>query len=158
MKSGFFFFFFLRVVLITLVLPFYFLYIFQLDTFYFNHVSCRVSLLSWVPLLGWVYVHLLLSVFWCGCFICFTLPNIWPRNFFDEGCDASVPLDDSNGYKNHTLRGVDKVDFIKEELEKAWPGVLSCADVFLLILRVLLANGFSNSLRLIWWLIVNSHA
>ena len=50
-----------------------------------------------------------------------------PRNFFDEGCDASVPLDDSNGYKNHsipnhTLRGVDKVDFIKEELEKAWPG------------------------------------
>ena len=77
------------------------------------------------------------------------MPNIWPRNFFDEGCDASVPLDDSNGYKNHTLRGVDKVDFIKEELEKAWPGVLSCADVFLLILRVLLANGFSNSLRLI---------
>ena len=51
------------------------------------------------------------------------MPNIWPRNFFDEDCDASVPLDDSNGYKNHTLRGVDKVDFIKEELEKAWPGV-----------------------------------
>nr|POE84426.1 hypothetical protein CFP56_41733 [Quercus suber] len=54
----------------------------------------------------------------------------WPNvlwNFFDEGCDALVPLDDSNGYKNHsipnhTLRGVDKVDFIKEELEKAWPG------------------------------------
>ena len=45
-----------------------------------------------------------------------------PGIFFDEGCDASVPLDDSNGYKNHTLRGVDKVDFIKEELEKAWPG------------------------------------
>ncbi|KAF3947358.1 hypothetical protein CMV_026498 [Castanea mollissima] len=45
----------------------------------------------------------------------------------NQGCDASVPLDDSNGYKNHsipnhTLRGVDKIDFIKKELEKAWPG------------------------------------
>ena len=67
---------YLRVLLITLVLPFFFLYIyFQLDTFYFNHVSCRVSLL------GWVYVHLLLSVFWCGCFICFTLPHIWPKKW-----------------------------------------------------------------------------
>ena len=61
-----------------------------------------------------------------------------PRNFFDEGCDASVPLDDSNGYKNHsipnhTLRGVDKVDFIKEELEKAWPeGYFHVLILFLL--------------------------
>ncbi|KAK4594555.1 hypothetical protein RGQ29_018296 [Quercus rubra] len=55
------------------------------------------------------------------------LVNIVYGGRHNKGCDASVPLDDTNGYKNrsipnHTLRGVDKVDFIKEELEKAWPG------------------------------------
>ncbi|KAL0009128.1 hypothetical protein SO802_010630 [Lithocarpus litseifolius] len=54
------------------------------------------------------------------------LMNIVYGGRHNKGCDASVPLDDSNGYKNHsipnhTLRGVDKVDFI-EELEKAWLG------------------------------------
>ncbi|KAK4594643.1 hypothetical protein RGQ29_018361 [Quercus rubra] len=54
------------------------------------------------------------------------LVNIVYGGRHNKGCDASVLLDDSNGYKNHsipnhTLRGVNKVDFI-EELEKAWPG------------------------------------
>ena len=59
--------------------------------------------------------------------------------FFYQGCNASVLLDDSNSDKNHsiegqaipilTLRGFDKIDSIKEELEKAYPGVVSCADI-----------------------------
>ena len=62
---------------------------------------------------------------------------VW--DFLDQGCDASVLLDDSNGDKNRsierqaipnqTLKGFDQIDFIKEELEKACPGVVSCADV-----------------------------
>ena len=62
---------------------------------------------------------------------------VW--DFLDQGCDASVLLDDSNGDKNHsierqaipnqTLRGFDKIDSIKEELENACPGVVSCADI-----------------------------
>ena len=95
-------------------------------TFYFNHVSCscRVSLLSRVPLLGWVYVHLLLSDFWCVWFICFTLRNIWSRNFFDEGCDASVPLDDSNGYKIIPWEVLKKLISSRRSLKR-----LGCADI-----------------------------
>ncbi|CAM8914026.1 hypothetical protein QQ045_031964 [Rhodiola kirilowii] len=61
---------------------------------------------------------------------------------FIEGCDASVMLDDSNGNSNKsierqaipnkTLKGFDKIDRIKEELERACPGVVSCADILVL--------------------------
>ena len=59
-------------------------------------------------------------------------------DFLNQGCDASVLLVDSNGDKtsikrqvipNQTLRGFDKIVSIKEELEKACPGVVSCADI-----------------------------
>ncbi|KAL0009129.1 hypothetical protein SO802_010631 [Lithocarpus litseifolius] len=51
------------------------------------------------------------------------------------GCGTSVPLDDSKGYKNHsipinhTLRGVDKVISSRRSLKRLGRGVLSCADV-----------------------------
>lgn len=63
----------------------------------------------------------------------------------NQGCDASILLDDSHGNKNKsiekqavpnkTLRGFDKVDLIKEEVEKACPGVVSCADILALATR-----------------------
>uniref|UniRef100_A0A7N0T153 Peroxidase n=1 Tax=Kalanchoe fedtschenkoi TaxID=63787 RepID=A0A7N0T153_KALFE len=64
---------------------------------------------------------------------------------FIEGCDASVMLDDSNGNSNKsierqaipnkTLKGFDKIARIKDELEKACPGVVSCADTLVLATR-----------------------
>ncbi|MED6127348.1 hypothetical protein PIB30_087295, partial [Stylosanthes scabra] len=72
---------------------------------------------------------------------------------FIQGCDASLLLDDSNGDKNHsiekqavpnqTLRGFDKIDLIKEEVEQACPGVVSCADILAIAARdfVTLAGG-----------------
>ncbi|GAV80915.1 peroxidase domain-containing protein [Cephalotus follicularis] len=63
----------------------------------------------------------------------------------NKGCDASVFLDDSNGNKSHrierdaipnkTLKGFDKIDMIKEELEKVCPGMVSCADTIALATR-----------------------
>lgn len=63
----------------------------------------------------------------------------------NQGCDASVLLDDSKGNKNHsierqaipnkTLKGFDKIDIIKEKLEIACPGVVSCADTLALATR-----------------------
>ncbi|GAV91658.1 LOW QUALITY PROTEIN: peroxidase domain-containing protein, partial [Cephalotus follicularis] len=72
---------------------------------------------------------------------------------FIKGCDASVFLDDSNGNKSHrierdaipnkTLKGFDKIDMIKEELEKVCLGVVSCADTIALATRdgIVLAGG-----------------
>ena len=61
-----------------------------------------------------------------------------------QGCDASVLLDDNNGNKstsekqappNQTLKGFEVLDLIKEELEIACPGVVSCADTLALATR-----------------------
>ncbi|KAF3948835.1 hypothetical protein CMV_025216 [Castanea mollissima] len=67
---------------------------------------------------------------------------------FFEVCDASVLLDDSNGNKNcsiekQALKGFDKIDSIKEELEKACPRVVSCADIVSIATRdgIMLAGG-----------------
>ncbi|KAA8542838.1 hypothetical protein F0562_023990 [Nyssa sinensis] len=70
-----------------------------------------------------------------------------------DGCDALVLLDDSNGNENHsiekraipnlTLKGFNFIDKIKEELESACPGVVSCADILVLATRdgIVLAGG-----------------
>ncbi|KAL3734059.1 hypothetical protein ACJRO7_023415 [Eucalyptus globulus] len=73
--------------------------------------------------------------------------------FSSQGCDASVLLDDSHGNRSHpterqaipnrTLKGFDRIDTIKQELEDHCPGVVSCADVLVLATRegILLAGG-----------------
>lgn len=63
----------------------------------------------------------------------------------NQGCDASIFLDDSNGNQSHlierqanpsqTLKGFDEIEMIKEELEKSCPGVVSCADTLALATR-----------------------
>ncbi|WJX72979.1 peroxidase [Trifolium repens] len=68
---------------------------------------------------------------------------------FIQGCDASLLLEDRNSSSekqaipNQTLKDFDKIDLIKEEVEKACPGVVSCADILALAARdaVLLAGG-----------------
>ncbi|PON92735.1 Peroxidase [Trema orientale] len=72
---------------------------------------------------------------------------------FVHGCDASVLLDDSRGNQsysiekqavpNRSLRGFDKIDFIKEKIERVCPGVVSCADIISLAARdgIVLAGG-----------------
>ncbi|KAK4771249.1 hypothetical protein SAY87_031781 [Trapa incisa] len=72
---------------------------------------------------------------------------------FIEGCDASIFLDDSRGNQSHqiekdavpnrTLKGFEKIDMIKEEIESHCPGVVSCADILALATRegIVLAGG-----------------
>ncbi|CAL0310786.1 unnamed protein product [Lupinus luteus] len=72
--------------------------------------------------------------------------RLFSYDCFIQGCDASLLLDDSNSDKNgssekqaipnQTSRGFDKIDMIKEELEQACPGVVSCADILALATRV----------------------
>ncbi|KAF8718527.1 hypothetical protein HU200_025302 [Digitaria exilis] len=67
---------------------------------------------------------------------------------FVNGCDGSILLDGSNSEKLaapnlNSVRGFDVVDAIKADLEKACPGVVSCADVLALAAKygVLLSGG-----------------
>ncbi|KAL8139589.1 hypothetical protein V2J09_005610 [Rumex salicifolius] len=63
------------------------------------------------------------------------------------GCDASVMLDGKHTEKmatpNLDLDGLEDIDDIKEEVEKACPGVVSCADILVIATRatVYLAGG-----------------
>ncbi|KAK4428094.1 putative Peroxidase 48 [Sesamum alatum] len=68
-------------------------------------------------------------------------------NNYGHGCDASVLLDgiesEKDSLPNQSLRGFDVIDTIKQKLENACPGVVSCADIVTLGAResVLLAGG-----------------
>jgi len=62
----------------------------------------------------------------------------------NQGCDASLLLEDNgdinSSYEkqaipNQTLKVFDQVDLIKEEVEQACPGIVSCADILALAAR-----------------------
>ncbi|XP_038893695.1 peroxidase 60 [Benincasa hispida] len=58
---------------------------------------------------------------------------------FISGCDASLLLDGSNSEKaappNLSVRGYDLIDAVKIQVEKACPGVVSCADIIAMATR-----------------------
>jgi len=77
---------------------------------------------------------------------------------FINGCDASVLLDDTPtfvgektaGPNNNSIRGFEVIDAIKEELESACPGNVSCADILAVAARdsVVLTGGPSWEVQL----------
>ncbi|KAK9283458.1 hypothetical protein L1049_011702 [Liquidambar formosana] len=62
---------------------------------------------------------------------------------FVNGCDGSILLDDTSSFKGektaapnlNSARGFDVVDNIKSAVEKACPGVVSCADLLAIAAR-----------------------
>ncbi|PKA53529.1 Peroxidase 1 [Apostasia shenzhenica] len=70
---------------------------------------------------------------------------------FVRGCDGSILLNatrssgpvEKDGLPNLSLRGYGVIDGVKSKLEKACPGIISCADILALVARdvVLLSKG-----------------
>ncbi|MBA0664985.1 hypothetical protein Goklo_004913 [Gossypium klotzschianum] len=62
---------------------------------------------------------------------------------FVNGCDGSILLDDDSTFigektalaNNNSARGFELVDYIKAEMEKTCPGVVSCADILAIAAR-----------------------
>ncbi|RVX03181.1 Peroxidase 4 [Vitis vinifera] len=87
-----------------------------------------------------------------------SLLRLFFHDCFVNGCDGSVLLDDTSsfiGEKNaapnaNSARGFDVVDDIKSKVEKACPGVVSCADVLAIAARdsVVILGGPSWNVKL----------
>ncbi|XP_057524765.1 peroxidase P7-like [Amaranthus tricolor] len=62
---------------------------------------------------------------------------------FVNGCDGSILLDNTSTFQsektaapnNNSARGFEAVDLIKAKVEKACPGIVSCADILAIIAR-----------------------
>ncbi|XP_066308701.1 peroxidase 57-like [Miscanthus floridulus] len=69
---------------------------------------------------------------------------------FVKGCDASILLDSAQSEKtaapNLSVGGYEAIDAIKAQLEKACPGVVSCADIVALAARDAVSYQFKASL------------
>jgi peroxidase len=63
-----------------------------------------------------------------------------------QGCEGSVLLNSSttqaekNAVQNQSIRGFQIIDKIKSALEKACPGVVSCADILAIVARDVVAT------------------
>ncbi|XP_042431526.1 peroxidase P7-like [Zingiber officinale] len=72
-----------------------------------------------------------------------SLLRLFFHDCFVNGCDGSLLLDDTNSFtgektansNRNSVRGFDVVDGIKSAVEKACPGVVSCADILAITAR-----------------------